>query len=237
MRRFLWQHLPIFEGEGASGGATPPAAATPQAPSEGGAPNGASAEPAPAGAPEPNGSMIPGDEAAKPTDPAAKPAEAAEALDLTKLTLPEGLKADDPGLAKLGEILGNAEMKPQERAQALLDHHHVAARGIAEAAAAAVSDNYRQINEKWRAEVAADPVIGGANQAQALGVVAKALDTYGDGKALREVFALTGAGNNPHVIRLLHTMATQLGEGKPAHGSTATPPKTMQEIFYGNSQA
>lgn len=217
---------------------------------EGGTP--AAAEPAPAGgeaspdggtppaADEGNGSLIP--EGGEPEAPAEgdaakpEPAPPAEPIDLTKLQLPEGMKADDPALAKLVETLSDPKLSPAQRTEALLGQHTDLLRSVGEAAQKQLTDNYATLNKSWVDEVRADPNIGGANFDRTISTVAKAIDTWSpDAKAMRQALALTGAGNNPHVIRTFYAMAVALGEGRPAQGSAAAPAKTAVDILYGGS--
>ncbi len=226
------------EGEGGGGGSAPqpaaPATGEPPAPPAGG--DGSlvtEGETGEAKAPEGNGSLVSegeGDE--PPKAPGEGEPPVSDRIDLSALQLPEGMKADDPSLGKLNEILSNKDLKPQERAQQLLDTYKSAATSVAEAAAKAVSDNYHEINRRWVEEVKADPEIGGAKMPEALATVRKALDTWGDGKALRQDLALSGMGNNPNLIRLIHKMATELGEGRPAQGGTPAQRKSAAEVWY-----
>jgi hypothetical protein len=87
--------------------ATPPAAATPPVtPSTAGEPAAGDPATPPAEAPK--------TELGKAEAP--KPAEAV-AFDAAKLTVPEGMKADDPLFKSFGETMADAKLDPQARGQ------------------------------------------------------------------------------------------------------------------------
>ena len=49
---------------------------------------------------------------------------------------------------------------------------------------------------------------------------------------LRQVFAITGAGNNPAIFRLLERIGELLSEGSPASGKPAPQEKSAAEVLY-----
>lgn len=217
--------------EGAEGGGTPPAAEPAPTTTE---PNSESK--VEGGEVEGAGSLIPEGAAegdAKPAEPAAEPA-APEPIDLSKLTLPEGMKADDPALAKLAETLTDPKLTPAQRVEALVGQHSEVLKSVATAAQDSIHKQYSDLNAAWVKEVREDPEIGGAKFESTLSTIAKAIDAWSpDAKAMRQALALTGAGNNPAVIRTLHRMAVALSEGSPAQGSAKPPAKSAADLLYG----
>lgn len=79
---------------------------------------------------------------------------------------------------------------------------------------------WTDLQEQWAKEVKADPEIGGDKLEPAVGAIAKIFDKYGS-KELRSAFDLTGAGNNPHVIKFLAKIAKDLNE--PGPGPSPSP--------------
>jgi hypothetical protein len=204
--------------------ATPPAAATPPVtPSTAGEPAAGDPATPPAEAPK--------TELGKAEAP--KPAEAV-AFDAAKLTVPEGMKADDPLFKSFGETMADAKLDPQARGQKLLDLYKDGIKSVQEAQVNA----WKTTNEKWVNEVKADPEIGGAKFEPTKTSIAKAIDSLGPdlSVAFRQGLDATGAGNHPAIWKGLAKMAALLTEGGHVSGA---PPKGSPDIgttFFPNSK-
>lgn len=194
---------------------------------------------------------IPPRAAAPPADPAPAepaaaepaPAEPAPSTDPAKpapleFKLPEGFQADQAQLTQLSEILQTKDISPQEMGQKLVDLY------VAEQAKAAKAQEtaWENMQQTWVQELEADPKLGGSNLARTQEVLGKALDVYGgkDAQAIRDAFALTGAGNNPAIVRFIHSMAAALNEGAPVNtGQPANAQswrsKTPGQVLYGDN--
>lgn len=119
---------------------------------------------------------------------------------------------------------------PQDQAQAIID---ALGPKLAEQIAAPFKQ-WQTTNDAWVNEVKADPEIGGANFDAMRSTIAKVLDDphYADPQ-LRQALDMTGAGNNPAVIRTLYRLAKAVTEGGPTRtGAPAAPPKTAASILY-----
>lgn len=134
--------------------------------------------------------------------------EVVEPLTPEALTFPEGFTLEPEITGKFLEIL-NGEMEPKDRANALIALHGE----TINAALEADSKAWETLQETWRAEVKADPDIGGAKLQPTLANIGKLLDEFGNPE-LKGVFNTTGAGNNPHMIKFLNVIADKLTEGK-----------------------
>jgi hypothetical protein len=111
-------------------------------------------------------------------------------------------------MTQLKEALSTDGLSMQERGQKLVDMYaKMQTESAAEQAKA-----WETVQTEWRSTIEKDPVLGGSNTARTQEVLGKALDVYGN-DAVREAFALTGAGNNPDVVRFIHKMAVALNEG------------------------
>lgn len=179
----------------------------------------------PAPAPEP-----------KPTEPTAEP-KVDPALDTkTNPFKLEEIKFSAEGVSVDPEI-GNAFT-------AIVNEHglsrDVVAKlvGLQEKAMLANSDAgsraWAETQEQWAAEVQKDPELGGQKWPEVQGQIGQLLDTYGSPE-LREAFDLTGAGNNPHVVRFMSKVAKVLNESgfispNPGNGE----PKSAAQILYPN---
>lgn len=199
-------------------------------------------EPIPPRADAPSAEPAPAEPAAAPAEPAAAtpepaPADPAAPAPLT-FKLPDGFQADQAQLTSLSEILQQEGISPQERGQKLVDLY------VAEQAKAAKAQEtaWENMQQTWVQELEADPKLGGSNLARTQEVLGKALDVYGgkDAQAIRDAFALTGAGNNPAIVRFIHSMAAALNEGAPINtgkpaGAQSWQSKTRGEVLYGDN--
>lgn len=182
------------------------------------------------------------EEIAKPVEPeAAKPAEAAPPTEPVKFEfkLPEALKttpADNQILQKFTTILG-APKSPQETGQALLDLHAEAMEQYSgQVAKDTLAEQHRVFNrmrDNWSKDVLADPEIGGAGHRTAMSAIARARDMLvssarpgtpkyqSDIKAFDDFLRITGAGDHPVFLKVLHNAARYFDE-------PALPPENAQ---------
>ena len=154
--------------------------------------------------PTPSADPKPGEQ--KPAE--AKPAEAPAYVEfkLEDIKLPEGMKLDE-GLAKEFVALANThKMDPAVR-NALIELQTKSMQLNSEAG----SQAWKDMQEKWRTETMADPEIGGANWTKHAASIGQVLNTYGSPEA-RQALDMTGAGNNPHVVRMFAKIAAKLVE-------------------------
>jgi hypothetical protein len=97
---------------------------------------------------------------------------------------------------------------PREAVDAMVDLQTKAMQKNSEAGSLAWSDMQKQ----WAGEIAADPELGGkmweTKHAPAIGQM---LDKYGS-PDVRAALDLTGAGNNPHVVRMFAKLAAAVTE-------------------------
>lgn len=177
----------------------------------------AGAAPSPA-APAPDQSAPSILEGIKPAEPAV--------FDAAKLKLPEGFKADDPVFKQFGEIATKAKIAP-ESAQKLFDLYTSEVKKVSESA----HDGFRQLNQQWQNEVKGDPEIGGDKLPAVLQTVSKAFDVYG-APGVKEALTLTGAGNNPAIVKTFYKMARALTEGGHVGGKPASEPRDLASLMY-----
>ncbi len=167
------------------------------------------------------------------TKPEAKPGEAV-AFDAAKLTLPEGMKLDDPAFKAFGEVFSDAKLDPQARGQKLIDLYTEQVKGIRQAQV----DAWTTTNKAWVDAVKADPEIGGVKFEPTKTVIAKAIDSLGPelSVAFRQGLDVTGAGNHPAIWKGLAKMATLLTEGGHVAGNPASGKPDLASTFFPNSK-
>ncbi len=162
-----------------------------------------------------------------------KPAEPI-AFDAAKLTLPEGMKTDDPLFRTFTETFTDAKLDAQARGQKLIDLYTNTVKGIKEAQVTA----WTTTNEKWVNEVKADAEIGGAKFESTKAGIAKAIDSLGPelSVAFRQGLDATGAGNHPAIWKGLAKMAAALTEGGHVTGTPPGAPPDIGSTFFPNSK-
>lgn len=155
----------------------------------------------------------PAEEAKAPE--AEKPAEEPKAIDPAsyEVKLPEGITREDPLVAAFLEGAAGAKLDGAA-VQAVLDK---TAPLVAEAMQAPYKA-WNDLNTAWKDQFRADPELGGANFDNTLGVINGALDRFGTPE-LKEALRLTGAANNPHILRYLHALSLPYAEGRPVGAS------------------
>ena len=158
--------------------------------------------------PEPNPNPD-ADSEPKPKEGDIDSAPAPEPLTLESLTIPEGFEVQPEMSEKFLGILNDNNLSVGDRANALLALHGETLTAASEANSKAWED----MQTEWKNEAKADTEIGGDKLQPALTNIGKVLDEFGS-KELRDVFGLTGAGNNVHMIKFLNKIADVLTEGK-----------------------
>lgn len=154
---------------------------------------------------------------------AEEAAVAAAPVTLEDIKLPEGFAPSDDLLKEFVETI-NSDLGPKARAEALINLQAKAMTAASEASSAA----WNNLQEQWRTEVKTS--LGNTLQ-PTLDSINNLVTEYGDAK-LVEAFAVTGAGNNPEVIKFLSKVSTLLTEGKFQAGLPSGQEKTAAQRMY-----
>lgn len=176
-------------------------------------------------------------EEAKPAEGEEKPAEEAKPLAASdyQLSLPEGVEVAEEAMATFRESAAKAGLK-QETAQALLTMHVDQVKATTKAITDEIAGTWKKTIEGWKAEVDKSPEFSGSNKEKSLAIIGRAFDEYGTPEA-RDAFTATGAGWNPHIVKLFLNMAKALSEGAPVFNGA--PPSraagTRAERLYGST--
>ena len=174
------------------------------------------------------------------TEDDATPEGAPEAY--ADFTLPEGVTLDAETVKEATAVFKELNL-PQAAAQKLVDFYT----GKMQAAMDAPMQLWKEQQEKWVAEVKADPQLG-KNLKGTLSNISKAIDTLAEGNPklateFREAMDFTGAGNNPAFIRMMAAIAARVTEGThvtgngPTKESQARPggePKSLAQRLFPN---
>jgi len=172
----------------------------------------------------------PGD--AKPTEaakaPEAKPVEAAkpEPVDYFKdVTIPETIKVDDAQRGEVTKALDSIRAgKVSDGVQQLFALHDSTMKDYAEQLRRDQWTAFNDTRKGWRTEVMADPILGGAGHNTAMGAIARMRDlAISDAKPGSDEYKqhakefetflrVTGAGDHPAFLRMLHNFARYFDE-------------------------
>ncbi len=176
----------------------------------------------------------PGEEA-KPADGEVKPAEVAPAelpkidyfADEGGVKLPDTLKMDDAQRGELATALDAFRVDPTKGAQAIIDQ---GVKAITQYTEQYRSDQWAVWNNTqtdWQNQVKADPILGGAGHDTAMIAVGqgrnKLASTHKPGSEeftkdladFNEMARITGVGNHPTFLRMLHRAGKLFAEAAP----------------------
>lgn len=165
----------------------------------------------------------------KPEDKPADPPKPDEPITYEAFKTPEGLALDEAKVAEFSKLAAEAKM-PQEVAQKFVDLYTAELKQLTEAPMRAWS----ALQNQWQEEVRNDPVIGGANLDKNLAATKAGLSNLlgEEAKAFFDALNITGAGNNPAILRGLMKAAAPHAPASPVAGSPAKPAKSAGATLY-----
>jgi hypothetical protein len=157
--------------------------------------------------------------------PETKPAEPAETFKYEAFKLPEGVPVDEARINAFTEIVGPHKLD-QETAQKLVDLHTTTMQEFQNQLVAQQHAAFAETRRGWVDQIKADPILGGAGHQTALQAAARMRDLLVP-EAHRAEFAdfmrITGAGDHPALMRLLHNAARLFDE-------PAAPPQPARPV-------
>ena len=153
-------------------------------------------------------------------------------VEASALKFPEGSQTNEAITAKFLEITNGAKL-PAEAVQQLVDLQA----NLAKEASEAGSKLWTETQAKWQDEVRADAEIGGQKLEENLSHVAKLIDRVsGDqAPAVREAFAMTGAGNHPALVKFMVKVAKELSEPAPVAGAPGNVSRDTASLLFPSS--
>lgn len=141
--------------------------------------------------------------------------EQATAPIVYEYALPETIRMDDATRGEFHTALDGFRTDPAKGAQALVDLHN---KTMTDYAAHLLDEQHRAFNKTradWNKEVLADEQLGGAGHQTAMGAVARMRDMFvaeKDRPAFEQFLRITGAGDHPQFLKLLHNAARLFDE-------------------------
>lgn len=170
-----------------------------------------------------------------PETPTPEATPAAAPLELASIKLPEGFTLDEKQGGDFVALMNDEKLSRAELAQKLIDTYANLVKTSSEQGTQAFMD----LQASWRQEIEKDAEIGGAKLPETTAAIGRVMEKYGSSEA-REAFNTTGAGNNPHIVRMLAKMAADLNEPGPIPPpSPAANSVPLEQKFYptmGNKQ-
>jgi len=172
-----------------------------------------------------------------PTDATSKPEgdkAATEAAPYGDFTLPDGASVDEITMGEFKDLAKEAGL-PQEQAQKMVDLY---SREVQKAQDASWN-LWKDTNAAWQGQVASDAEIGGAKQQEIETTILKGIQgvmNAAETAAVKDMFKVTGSGNHPEMIRLLHRLTEGRTEGKYTAGRPSSTPVSPAAKLYPNQQ-
>jgi hypothetical protein len=133
-----------------------------------------------------------------------------------EFTLPEGTTLDEAGLSEFKSFAKEQDLT-QEQAQKVIEFGGAKIKAMTEAP----YKLWAETQTKWQAEVKADPEIGGTKYEESVKTAALVFQpgeanpfvkSDAEAKALKDALNMTGAGNNPVMVKLFVKMGAMLKE-------------------------
>ena len=208
-----------------------------------GAPATPAAEPTPAATPTP--SAITGapkaDEAPASVDAAGNPVEAVDdpapaplPTTFEDLVLPVGYEIPEASREGLLALLNDPELSRTDLANKLIEMQGAMAGDPAANLAAQLETLNTTQQDEWRTALTALPNFGGAALDQNLAEVKQGMEFAGAGKEVFDALDLTGAGNHPALVPLLHKLVKPYLEAAPTTTDPAQGKLTREQKMFPN---
>jgi hypothetical protein len=201
----------------------------------------------------------PAKDPAKP-DAAAAAVEAAKPVDSAKLEplayeykLPETLKMDDGLKTKVHGAFDAFRADPSKGVQGLIDLHNEQMQAYATDYSAKTAEAqqraFADTRKDWVKQLMADPELGGAGYQTAMGAVARVRDLalsshpqgskgyQEDAKNFDQFLRITGAGDHPAFLRLLHNLARYVDEPQASEAPSNIKPAPTNGKAPGDFKA
>lgn len=156
-----------------------------------------------------------------------------------EITLPEGMTVDDSILGGFRELAAATKLD-QPTAQKFIDLYTKALTNGQQTIVDQLQTNWTNTQSQWVGEINAMPEFQGEQKAKSEAAIGTVLEEFG-GPGIREAFELTGAGNNPAIVRMILNLSSALLEGEPTPVGAPTGQRkqnrTLGQRIYGDNAA
>lgn len=154
--------------------------------------------------------------------------EAPEPVTMENITLPEGIEIPEDSQEEFLGFINDGELSRADLVTKLIG---MQAESLSAAAQAPI-DAWATLREGWQAEARALPEIGGDNWEGSLADIKRGLDAAGATKEAYEALDVTGAGDNPHLIQMMHKLVQPFLEKAPQAGDPTTTKADLATRMY-----
>lgn len=198
----------------------------------------AAAEPKPAEPP----AVVPTPAEAKPAEAPAEAAAAEPPAPVApepveyKYDLPETIQMDDATRGSFHTALDAFRADPAAGAQGLIDLHNQTMQQYADHLAAEQQRVWNETRKGWQTEVMGDEQLGGAGFETTMGAIARMRDLLvpeSRRAAFDNFLTVTGAGDHPEFLRILHNAARIYDEAPMPPPGARPPPSNGQAPVRG----
>jgi hypothetical protein len=179
------------------------------------------------------------DKAPAPADEALAQKPQARTYDAFKA--PEGVKFDDAQVKSFTDLLDNAELPHQERAQKLIDMHVGEINRVIQEQRDHQLKSWSDFTDSLKSDFKKDPELGGNRQETSLGIAKYVLEQMGGSadqqKDLIAMMNHTGMGNHVGLIRMLNNVYERfLAQPSPVPGQAPNQATrgNFQDVMYGS---
>jgi len=185
--------------------------------------------------------------AAEKAAEAAKPAEPAKLEPVAyEYELPATIKMDDGLKTEFHTVLDGFRADPAKGAQGLIALHEKAMTDYDAQLRQQQIDTWNETRKAWNTDVLADEQIGGSCHQTAMGAIARMRDMFvpeKDRAAFENFLSVTGAGDHPAFLKMLHNAARFYDEPampppnvKPSPTNGANP-NNRRAIMYDHPRS
>jgi hypothetical protein len=130
-------------------------------------------------------------------------------------------------------VMNDNELSPADRAQKLVDLQGTLMQTAADAFEEASTKLWLDTQTEWKGQIEALPEIGGKALPATLATIKQGLLNVGATDATFEALNITGAGNHPEMVRVLHALTKGVVEGNNISGDPPTTKLSAADTLYG----
>lgn len=153
---------------------------------------------------------------------------AAEPVTMEALKLPENMEIPEELQEDFLSVVNDPELSRADLINKLIEMQGASLEASQEAAA----KDWADLRTSWLEEARALPEIGGEKFDQTCADIKEGLNAAGATRDAYAAFDMTGAGDNPHIIQLMHKLVQPFLEKKPTTGNPVTTPTDRAERMF-----
>jgi hypothetical protein len=141
-------------------------------------------------------------------------------------TVPEGIEQDPVAMEQFGEVAKDLNLS-QDQAQKLVDLYTKTTTDYSNDA----WKTWETVQDDWKGQARNDKEIGGTEFDASIGHAKAFIQQFG-GSGLKEALDITGAGNNPEIIRAFARAGKALADDSFHTGTQGGPAKSAEDVLY-----